>query len=104
MKIKLIKKRGKVCLWTYKEDKRGNSTESTVALDYPITRAKFVISTWIKFNYLKYIKKTNPKKCEMCGEAIATTSMFDPNYPSKNKIMYVCKDCPIWVGECLLQH
>lgn len=86
-------------LYTKVTEKEGHSSESHYGFFFPITRTKHRIECFFKWNYLKHIKKTNPKKCAFCGEKPATRTMLDPNYNS-DKILDVCDGCVLWVGQC----
>lgn len=85
----------------YKEilEKEGHSSHTHYGFFFPLTRTKHKIECFLKWNYLKYIEKTNPKRCAFCGEEPATRTMPDPNYNS-DKILDVCDGCVLWVRDC----
>lgn len=74
------------------------TTEKTTALFHPIRRIKFRIKTFIEWNWLKYIKKQNPKRCVSCGEGIAKTTISDPN--GSDESWDVCYSCVTWIDDC----
>ena len=79
---------------------KNNISTSEFGFYYPFRRAIHKINVWWKIKkYTKAGKK--PQMCEMCGEDIAVTHMYDPNNPTKNKMLYVCESCPTWVKDCI---
>lgn len=83
----------------------GGTDNRTSNLFYPIRRFKFKVRTFLKWNWLKYVKHSNPKRCVSCSEGIATLTILDPNKMSEKMLdpnnpednWDVCSPCSRWI-------